>query len=143
MLYVHNFEIERWPGGNPETGYKDTDEGPTKTAVLKTESVPAQKHFWELCFGKLPADQLFDVTRDPECTTNLAAKVPFATLQKQLFDELKQQEDPRMAGNGHLFDEYPNASPGARGLYEKLMLRKKTKAGGGAGPANQPQAGAE
>ena len=30
-LYLHNFEPTRWPGGNPETGYLDTDGSPTKT----------------------------------------------------------------------------------------------------------------
>jgi N-sulfoglucosamine sulfohydrolase len=124
MLYVHNFEPDRWPGGNPVTGYMDTDGSPTKTEVLKTRYIVGEKQFWELCFGKLPADQIFDVNTDPDCLTNLAAKVSFAALQQQVFDELRQQGDPRMLGDGHVFDEYPNASP-ERGYYEKFMSGNK------------------
>jgi N-sulfoglucosamine sulfohydrolase len=132
MLYLHNFETDRWPGGNPETGYTDSDDGPTKTAVLKTEHLPGQKHFWELSFGKLPFDQLFDVVKDPDCITNLAASRSVDAYKAELFAKLKQQEDPRMLGKSHLFDEYPTASQGARGRYEKMMLkdskRNKTEA---------------
>jgi arylsulfatase A-like enzyme len=121
MLYIHNFETNRWPGGNPETGYMDTDVSPTKTEVLKTRFTPEQEHYWQLDFGKLPADQLFDVRHDPDCLTNLAGKVSFAALQRELFTELKQQGDPRMFGKGDLFDDYPCANPRERNFFEKWM----------------------
>ncbi len=121
MLYLHNFEPGRGPGGVPETGYKETDESPTKTAVLETEKNPEHRHFFEASFGKLPADQLFDLSKDPDCMTNLAGTVPFVALKKQLFLELKQQGDPRMFGNGRIYDEYPYANKEKRGFYERLM----------------------
>lgn len=74
MLYIHNFETNRWPGGNPETGYLDTDGGPTKTEVLKTRFVPSEKLYWQLNFGKLSADQLLDVSHDPDCLRIWQAK---------------------------------------------------------------------
>ena len=129
QIYLHNFEPARWPGGNPETGYLDTDGSPTKTEVLKARLVPAQKQFWDLCFGKRPADELYDLRRDPNCLTNLAATVPYASLQRQLFDELEQQGDPRMAGNGRIFDEYPSSNPAERGFYERFMRGEPVKAG--------------
>lgn len=129
MLYLHNFETDRWPGGNPETGYTETDDGPTKAAVLNTRHLSGKQHFWELSFGKLPADQLFDVVKDPDCITNLAASRSVEAYKDELFARLKQQEDPRMSGNGHLFDEYPTASQGARGRYEK-MIRRDSKRNG-------------
>lgn len=107
MLYLHNFEPARWPAGDPK-GYGDTDDGPTKTEVLKTQLVPAQKHFWDVCFSKLPAEQLFDLRQDPDCLTNLAGRLDCQPLKQQLFDELKSQDDPRMFGQGHLFDKYPH-----------------------------------
>jgi len=125
MLYLHNFETNRGPGGVAETGYKDTDDSPTKTAVLETEKKPDLKHFFDASFGKLPADQLFDLRRDPDCMTNLAATAPFGELQKQLFDELKQQGDPRMLGNGHIFDEYPYGNTSMRNYYDRLMRGDK------------------
>ena len=124
-LYLHNFEPMRWPAGNPETGYMDSDSSPTKTEVLKTRLVPAQKHYWDVCFGKHPQEELFDLTRDPDCLHNLAAQPEFqpvaAQLKQQLFEELKAQADPRMLGQGHVFDEYPYASDPARGLYDRYL----------------------
>ena len=125
MLYLHNFETNRLPGGLAETGYRDTDDSPTKTAVLATEKQPDLKHFFDASFGILPADQLFDLRRDPDCMTNLAATVTFAALQKQLFDELKQQGDPRMSGNGHIYDEYPYGNPAARNYSNRIMRGEK------------------
>ncbi|MEI6645418.1 MAG: sulfatase [bacterium] len=127
MLYVHNFETDRWPGGNPETGYLDTDGSPTKTEVLKARRIPDQKQYWELCFGKLPADQLFDLRKDPDCVSNLAATVSFDALQRQLFEELKKQGDPRLTGNASVFDTYPCASPEVRNVYDKIMRGEKVK----------------
>jgi arylsulfatase A-like enzyme len=129
LLYLHNFEPTRWPGGNPETGYLDTDGSPTKTEVLRSRLVPAQKHFWDVCFGKRPADELYDLRKDPDCVSNLAATVAFAAFQQQLFAELKQQDDPRMSGNGHIFDEYPNSAPAERGFYERFMRGENVRAG--------------
>jgi arylsulfatase A-like enzyme len=125
MLYLHNFETNRLAGGAAETGYKDTDDSPTKTVVLATEKNPELKHFFDASFGKLPADQLFDLRRDPECMTNLAATVSFSKLQKQLFDELKQQDDPRMFGNGHIYDEYPYGNASKRNFYDRIMRGEK------------------
>ena len=128
MLYLHNFETNRGPGGVAETGYKDTDDSPTKTAVLATEKQPDLKHLFDASFGKLPADQLFDLRRDPDCMTNLAATVSFAKLKKQLFEELKQQDDPRMFGNGHIYDEYPYGFADKRNFYERIMRGEKIQA---------------
>ncbi len=125
MLYLHNFETDRGPGGVVETGYKDTDDSPTKAVVLETEKNPALKYFFDASFGKLPADQLFDLSKDPDCMTNLAATVSFAALHEQLFAQLKQQEDPRMLGNGHIYDEYPYGFAEKRNFYDRVMRGEK------------------
>jgi len=128
MLYLHNFEIDRWPAGVVETGYKDTDDSPTKTAVLATESIPKDKHYFDASFGKLPADQLFDLKSDPDCMKNLASTVSFAALKDQLFDELKQQEDPRLLGNGEIYDKYPYGNESKRNFYDRIMRGEKIEA---------------
>lgn len=125
MLYLHNFETHRWPGGVVETGYKDTDDSPTKTAVLATESTPDQKHFFAASFGKLPADQLFDLKSDPDCMKNLASTVSFAALKTQLFEELKHEEDPRVLGKGQVYDEYPYGNESKRNFYSRIMRGEK------------------
>jgi arylsulfatase A-like enzyme len=122
-LYLHNFEPTRWPCANPETGYLDTDSSPTKTAVLQTRTVPGQKHCWAACFGKRPQEELYDLAHDRDCVNNLAGRPEVqarkAQLKRQLFDELKAQNDPRVLGQGHVFDEYPSAGPEWRGFYER------------------------
>jgi len=127
-LYLHNFEPQRWPCCNPETGYLDTDSSPTKTEVLKSRTLPGQKHFWDLCFGRRPADELYDLARDRDCVNNLAGRQEFKTrkeqLQQQLFAELKAQGDPRLLGWGQVFDDYPYANPKQQGFYERYMSGK-------------------
>ena len=125
MLYLHNFEPDRAPGGVAETGYKDTDDSPTKTVVLATETNPDLKHFFDASFGKLPADQLFDLNKDPDCMTNLAETVSFTGLQEQLFAELKRQGDPRMLGKGHVYDEYPYGFEEKRNFYDRVIRGEK------------------
>ena len=54
-LLLLNAEPDRWPAGNPETGYLDTDGSPTKTAVLQLGRRNRSDRFWTLNFGKRPA----------------------------------------------------------------------------------------
>lgn len=133
MLLIENFETSRWPAGNPETGYLNCDGGPTKTEVLKSRTSPGLSHFWELCFGKRPALEFYDLTADPDCLVNLAERSEHAelrdTLKAQLQAELEQQQDPRMFGQGEVFDKYLYANPGGRNFYEKHMRGETPKAG--------------
>ena len=129
LLYLHNFEPARWPSGNPETGYADTGGGPTKTETLDTRRKSGQTTFWNPCFGLRPADELYDLRRDPHCLANLAddpaQRVQKETLCKQLFKELEAQTDPRVLGQGQLFDNYPFASEELRGFYERQLRGEK------------------
>lgn len=132
-LYLHNFEPGRWPVGNPETGYLDCDGSPTKTEILKSRHDPQLKRYWDICFGPRPAEELFDLKADPDCARNLAGRADYQArtqqLKTQLFDELKAQEDPRLLGQGHVFDEYPYATEQQRGFYERFQRGEKLKAG--------------
>jgi len=132
-LYLCNFEPTRWPAGNPETGYLDCDGGATKTFILEAHRKnPADPH-WALCFGLRPAEELYDLRADPDCLRNLAASAAAAAarsvLTNALFAELKQQGDPRMSGQGDLFDQYRHASPGHVGFYERFLRGEPLQAG--------------
>jgi arylsulfatase A-like enzyme len=131
-VYLHNFETSRWPAGNPETGYLNCDGGPTKTEILNARRRdPADRH-WALCFGRRPAEELYDTGKDPDALDNLAGKAEYQdrreSLRKQLFDELKAQEDPRMLGQGAVFEAYPYAGD-QRGFHERFMKGENLKAG--------------
>jgi len=112
LFYVRNFAPDRWPCGDPDLGLADTDRGPTKSLI---EEAGEHDRFWQLCFGKRPADELYDLAADPDCVTNLAADPAFAAAVRRLEDdllmELRRQEDPRVLGRGDIFDAYPSPMP--------------------------------
>jgi Arylsulfatase A and related enzymes len=131
FLYLHNFEPSRWPMCDPVTGYLNTDGGPTKTAILEQNRAGINHWIWELNFGRRPAEELYDLNRDPDCLQNLAADSAFSArrdrMREQLFAELRAQDDPRMAGEGEVFDRYPSASAG-RDFYNRWMKGERVKA---------------
>jgi arylsulfatase A-like enzyme len=132
-LYLRNYEIERWPAGNPETGYLDCDGGATKTEILQARREGRERRHWDLAFGKRPAEELYDLKQDPECLNNLAHDPKREPLKKQLKQqmerELRAQDDPRMFGRGAIFDQYPFANAEQRNFYERFMRGEKMKAG--------------
>ena len=131
FLYLRNYEPTRWPAGNPETGYLDTDSSPTKSLILRQGRADRNDRHWQLCFGMLPAELLYDLRRDPDCVNNLASDSALAKVKNELSErmtaELKQQEDPRMFGRGEVFDKYPSASK--PGFYDRYLRGEKPKAG--------------
>ena len=125
FVYLQNFEPARWPAGNPETGYLDCDGGATKTFILDAHRRnPADPH-WALSFGLRASEEFYDLARDPDCLRNLAlspqSNSQQSALREQMLAELRAQGDPRMAGNGAVFDRYPHANPGHLGFYERFM----------------------
>jgi N-sulfoglucosamine sulfohydrolase len=109
-LYLRNFEPERWPCGNPELGLLDTDASPTKSLI---ENSGEKDAYWQFCFGKRPLEEFFDLSSDPDCVRNLAddpkVRETKEKLKEKLFAELKKQKDPRVLGEGAIFDNYPTA----------------------------------
>jgi len=133
MLYLQNYETSRWPAGNPETGYLNCDGSPTKTEILQMRRDGTNTTFWKLAFGKRVAEEMFDVKSDRECMNNLATETGYGAmkekLRSQMLAELEQQDDPRVLGNGKIFDEYIYASEGTRNFYERYMKGEKLNAG--------------
>ncbi|HWH69053.1 MAG TPA: hypothetical protein VNT26_06695 [Candidatus Sulfotelmatobacter sp.] len=132
-LYLRNFEPTRWPAGNPETGYLDCDGGATKTFILEAHRKNPADKSWAICFGLRPTEELYDLRQDPDCLLNLAqspnAAATRAALTNALFTELKQQADPRMYGQGDIFDRYPHANPAHVGFYERYVQGARLRAG--------------
>jgi len=130
-LYLKNYEPTRWPAGNPETGYLDTDGGATKSLILEMGRKDRSDKYWRLNFGMRPGEEFYDLSVDADCVHNLADESVHAEKIKRLAQrmetELKAQGDPRMSGQGKIFDGYP-ATNGA-GFYEKFMRGEKVNAG--------------
>jgi N-sulfoglucosamine sulfohydrolase len=130
-LYLKNYEPARWPAGNPETGYLDTDGSPTKSLILEMGRADRTDRFWQLNFGLRPSEEFFDLATDPDCAKNLAADPSQAERMKEyrhvMESWLRSQGDPRMAGQGSLFDQYKPTS--GAGFYEQYLRGEKPKAG--------------
>lgn len=131
FLYILNDKAGRWPAGDPPPlikgkdeeevlpgkgfkpigmGYNDIDDpSPTKDLMMR------EKDKWPLLFAsgfeKRPADQLYDIKKDPACIHNLAEDIKYDSVKKVLKATLTQllirQGDPRMLGAGDIFESYP------------------------------------
>lgn len=108
-LYVRNFAPELWPAGNPETGFTGCDSSPTKELIIGMREKGDDGYF-NLCFGKRPPEELYDITEDAACMQNLADDPAFADLKAELWAELEAElrrtGDPRIFGQGEVFDNY-------------------------------------
>ena len=131
MIYIKNYEPTRWPSGNPETGYMDTDGSPTKTEILMANRNGQYQNIWHLSFGKRPAEELYLLGKDPYSLSNLAGSPEYKKAKTALLilmeSELKAQNDPRMFGKGYLFENYPYSESNVRNFYERYLKGEKIK----------------
>ncbi len=134
-LYLWNCEPMRWPAGNPETGYMNCDGGPTKSLILnlrrqQPEPVPES---WTLCFGRRPAEELYDVVLDPGCATNLLRSEPdiarARALRQRLEAQLRREGDLRVQGRGREYEGHPYANPAHERCYERMAAGEKLARG--------------
>lgn len=134
-IYLHNFKPNRWPAGNPETGYLNVSGSPTKTWILNHRNDPKDRIYWKLSFGKRVASELYDIHDDPYCMVNLltshredkAYQSIADRLHNKLFADLRKQKDPRMFGKGYVFDQYLYSNPINRNFYDRYMSGKISK----------------
>lgn len=134
--YIRNFKPERWPAGPaqkydkvvysesgdvidaklgpPQGAYHDIDACPTLTYLIEHRDDPQIKYFLDLAVARRPAEELFDIKKDPGCLNNLAGKEAFAEVQQRLSNRLltylKETGDPRVTGNGDVWETYPRVS---------------------------------
>jgi N-sulfoglucosamine sulfohydrolase len=133
FLYIRNFAPNRWPMGTP-TGlddpaaeptfaqiredtfvcFADLDASPTKAWMVKHRSEPQWQEDWRLGFAKRPAEELYDLRRDPDQMHNVADDPAYAKtradLSKRLMDTLRATGDPRVQGDGLTFERPPFVS---------------------------------
>jgi N-sulfoglucosamine sulfohydrolase len=132
-LYLRNYEVNRWPGGNPETGYLNVDGGPTKTQILEMRRTGTDRRYWASAFGKRPAEELYDLRDDPGNLLNLAERPEHAgrraEMQERMETRLREQEDPRMFGRGDVFDRYEYADSTGRDFHARYLAGEALRAG--------------
>lgn len=123
FLYIRNYEPDRWPAGNPETGYPNVDNGPTKTLIISSFD-----EYYRMSFGKRPAEALYMVSKDADCVNNLAADLKFAKIKRQLQERmeelLRSEGDPRMLGRADFFDTIQYVGPRQHSYDNWLKFNK-------------------
>lgn len=106
-LYIRNYESQEWPAGDPPL-YGDVDahmlQYPcgSKMELLVNKDDAAINPLFELAFGKRPAEELYDMSKDPDQVNNVAGDPAYAEALKamsaQLTEHLKATGDPRELG---------------------------------------------
>ena len=115
-LYIRNFRADRWPAGDPEQyvavgPFGDIDGGPTKSLVLDRRTDPAIAKYFRLATAKRPAEELYDLKRDPDQTENVAGRPEHRAAQQRLREELdrwlRETGDPRATVDDDRWDRFP------------------------------------
>ena len=117
-LYIYNFEPTRWPSGSPDASvcaralpYGEIDSSPTKTFMMEHRNEHGVARLAELAFGLRPAEELYDLKKDPHQMVNIAGALAAVRVQssmrERLFDHLKETKDPRVVGGAVDWDYYP------------------------------------
>ena len=117
FLYVRNLRPDRWPAGDPNLlflhgrPFGDVDTTLVKDFLLTHQQDLAYSKQISLVFGKRPAEELYDLRRDPDQLVNVAAEPQFADNLKQLRtrvdDWMQRTQDPRLDPANDDWDEFP------------------------------------
>lgn len=104
-LYIRNFIPERWPAGDPSVyqsvgQWGDVDNSISKYLIMEQEGKAAdgEPDFFQLTFGKRPAEELYAVKDDPFQLHNLADDPAHSEKLTQLSNAL----DEWMAASGDI-----------------------------------------
>jgi uncharacterized sulfatase len=97
-------------GASHQGTFGDIDAGPTKLYMMKYREDPSIKDFFAMSFGKLPAEEIYDLKKDPDQLKNLSADPEYKWLKEMLRKDmeayLKKTGDPRISGLSP-WDDYP------------------------------------
>jgi len=116
FLYIRNLRPERWPAGDPELHFAvgpfgDVDPTITKELILHQRDDPAIRPFFDHCFSKRPAEELYDLHTDPDQIRNLATDATHtetkAKLGARIDQWMRDTKDPRIDPKTNVWDSYP------------------------------------
>lgn len=113
FLYIRNCEPERWPAGDPfefrkaRGMYGEIDPSPTKRFMMEHKDDQKIRKIFELGFKKRPAEELYDLRKDPGQLDNVADDIEYSEPKRELstilMKELRYTGDPRALGSNHSF----------------------------------------
>lgn len=139
-LYIRNYESENWPAGDPPL-YGDVDAHmlqypcPTKMELLVNKEDENVKPLFDLAFAKRPAEELYDLKKDPYQLVNVADAANYqdvlTSLSEQLTAHLQKTGDPRELGgamkwlNADYFAEQDKTPTPGQTAIDKLNLEEE------------------
>jgi len=131
FLYIRNFAPDRWPMGDPAglddptteppsydelrnntmIAYSDMDASPTKAWMIHHRAEEQYRGLFQIGFGKFPAEELYDLRRDPHHMNNVVEDPAYREVRQRLADQLmsvlKKQGDPRVVEPDCRFERSP------------------------------------
>jgi N-sulfoglucosamine sulfohydrolase len=116
FLYIRNLRPDRWPAGDPEKWkavgpFGDCDGSPSKELLLDHRGEPGFAKLFQLAFAKRPAEELYDLSKDPHQILNVADRAEYATAKKRMRRTLDrwmtETKDPRATSDDDPWDRYP------------------------------------
>ena len=69
---------------HPDWTYGDIDDSPTKTYMIEHGNDPAVKRLFDLAVAKRPAEELYDLRKDPDQFHNVAGDPFYAKVKEEL-----------------------------------------------------------
>jgi N-sulfoglucosamine sulfohydrolase len=131
FLYIRNFAPDRYPLGDPKqvtadkapaasvlenntlVAFADMDASPTKAWLIAHRNDKEWKRYYDLAFGKRPAEELYDLRSDPDQGKNVAGDKAYEATRKQLLERLTkiltEAGDPRLVEPSCRFEKPPFA----------------------------------
>ncbi len=134
FLYIRNFAPDRWPMGEPKftsesnmpsidelelttrASFADMDASPTKAWLVHQYAFEDWQWHYNYAFGKRPAEELYDLRKDPDEILNCAADPAYTTQKRELAARLikilTDAKDPRVIADPIPFENPPFTKPG-------------------------------
>lgn len=117
FLYIRNLRPDRWPAGDPDSTflhgrpYGDVDTTDTKDLLLAKKDDPAYARYIALTFAKRPAEELYDLKKDPHQLVNIAHRPEYRDALKTLSGRvdawMRDTQDPRVDPKYDEWDRFP------------------------------------
>jgi len=145
-LLIHNLKPERWPAGPsrkltgkpgsplgpPDGGFHDIDACPSLSFLIENQNDPDIGKFFHLAVDLRPEIEFYDIAQDPACLDDLSGQPGLLAdirqkLEARLEAHLRATGDPRVIGDGDVFETYPRYS-GIRWFPEPDWAKEKPEA---------------
>ncbi|MDI1311873.1 MAG: sulfatase, partial [Prosthecobacter sp.] len=129
FLYIHNFKPDRMPMGDYKkltdtftpsqddlendtyAAFPDMDSSPAKAWLIEHRNDSQYKWYFDYAFAKRPEEELYDISKDPDSTINVANEPAYANVKTKMAAELQEKlkavGDPRVVADPVPFEHPP------------------------------------